>query len=152
MIVNGTKLLDAAPLGPMETSKIRCEASGTSYGLSEGGYDVRLKQSITLHPFRLFALASTFERFTMPDNLIGIVHDKSSLIRKGLMVGNSVIEPGWNGWLTIELFYFGWRPLRLTAGMGIAQVLFSELKEPAKYRGIYQNQDDKPIQSKAYGV
>ena len=147
MIINQEKLFDAKPMCPMYRMKL--QNHGVSYGMSEGGYDVRIKQTIVLHPFRRFRLASTIERFTMPDNMIGIVHDKSSHIRRGLMVGNSVIEAGWNGWLTLELFYFGLIPLRIPAGAGIAQVLFHQLSESASYgQGKYQNQPNHPVRAK----
>lgn len=147
MIINQDKLFDAKPMSPMFRMKLR--EHGVSYGMSEGGYDVRIKQSVTLHPFRRFRLASTIERFEMPTNMIGIVHDKSSHIRRGLMVGNSVIESGWSGWLTLELFYFGLMPLHIPAGAGIAQVIFHQIAVPASYgNGKYQNQEDKPVRAR----
>ena len=147
MIINGRKLYDARPVSPMAGMKLR--EHGVSYGLAEAGYDLRIKQSVTLHPFRRFALASTIERFDMPENLVAIVHDKSSNIRRGLMVGNSVVEPGWRGWLTLELFYFGWKPLRIEAGTGIAQAIFHELAEAATYgNGKYQDQPDHPVEAR----
>ena len=42
---------------------------------------------------------SSIEFFNMPKYLVGIVHDKSSLARQGLSVFNTVIEPGWKGYL-----------------------------------------------------
>jgi dCTP deaminase len=143
MIVNGSKLLTASPVEPM--MKIKMKKHGVSFGLSEAGYDIRIAQDITLHPFKRFALASTVEHFAMPDNLIGVVHDKSTWIRQGLMVGNSLIEPGWRGFLTLELFYFGFWPLKIPAGAGIAQVIFHQTMEKALYRGKYFQQPDKPV-------
>jgi dCTP deaminase len=146
MILNGRQLYDARPLSPMSGMKLR--EHGVSYGLAEVGYDVRIKQSITLHPFRRFALASTIERFTIPENMVAVIHDKSTNIRRGLMVGNSVAEPGWQGWLTLELFYFGWKPLHIKAGTGIAQAIFHQLASPARYVGRYQDQPDRPVEAR----
>lgn len=147
MILNGRKLYDAKPVSPMAGMKLR--EHGVSYGLGEAGYDLRIKQSVTLHPFRRFALASTIERFDMPENLVAIIHDKSTNIRRGLMVGNSVAEPGWRGWLTLELFYFGWKPLHIPAGAGIAQAIFHQLADPATYgNGKYQDQPDRPVEAR----
>lgn len=143
MIVNQADLIAAKPISPMLPSKQR--AHGVSHGLSEAGYDVRIKQTVLLHPFRRFRLASTIERFDMPDNLVGVLHDKSTNIRRGLLVGNSVLEPGWSGGLTLELFYFGWKPLLIKAGTGIGQVLFHELTLPASYDGKYQSQSPDPV-------
>jgi len=145
MIVNGSDLLKAKPIYAMFPEKHT--AHGVSYGLSEAGYDIRIKQEITLHPFRRFSLASSMERFQMPDDLVGIVHDKSTHIRRQLLVGNSVVEPGWSGWLTIELFYTGWRPLTIPARTGIAQVIFHRLSDRRNYSGKYSNQPDHPVEA-----
>lgn len=145
MILNGETLYDVHPLEPMYDTKLRLH--GVSYGLAEAGYDIRIKQSVTLHPFRRFALASSIERFQMPLDHVAIVHDKSTWARRGLSVFNTVIEPGWEGWLTLELVYHGFWPLHIPAGAGIAQVLFHKLFEPAYYDGKYQNQDDRPVEA-----
>lgn len=147
MIVNGYSLLGVEPLKPMLDSKQRLH--GVSHGLSEAGYDIRIAQDVWLHPLRRFALASSFEYFDMPDTMLGIVHDKSTNIRRGLMVGNSVAEPGWRGFLTLELFYFGLKPIKIKSGTGIAQIIFHELCERANYgSGKYQDQPNMPVAAK----
>ena len=143
MIRNKEMLVASEPLSPIEREKV--VHGGVSHGLSEAGYDIRIKQSVTLHPFRRFALASAIEHFDMPDDLVAIVHDKSTWARRGLSVFNTVIEPGWRGYLTLELVYHGWRPLRVPAGVGIAQVIFHELHQRALYDGKYQDQEDRPV-------
>jgi len=77
-------------------------ANGLTYGLSHAGYDVRIAEDVELKPGD-FTLASTVERFEMPEDLVGMVHDKSTWARRGLSLFNTVIEPGWHGWLTLEL-------------------------------------------------
>lgn len=143
MIINRNKLHDACPLVPMAAMKLKDH--GVSYGLSEAGYDIRIAQSLTLHPLRRFRLASTIERFEMPTDLVGIVHDKSTWARRGLSVFNTVIEPGWEGWLTLELVYHGFKPLHIPRGAGIAQVLFHQIAVPAEYKGKYQGQPNRPV-------
>jgi len=163
MIYNGLSLLSAAPIKDMLTTKER--AHGVSHGLSEAGYDVRIKQEVHFDvggserqvrrvyldgmgcPGN-FALASTVEEFQMPPYLVGIVHDKSTWARRGLSVRNTVIEPGWHGFLTLELVYDGNTRLTIPAGAGIAQIIFHELASPANYDGKYQNQPDKPVQAR----
>jgi dCTP deaminase len=149
MIINGTRLLEAAPLRPMATSKQRCEVSGTSWGLSEAGYDLRLDQDIKLTEHDRFCLASSMEEFTMPDRLVGIVHDKSTHARRGLSVFNTVIEPSWRGYLTLELVWNGSGVLHLLKGCGIAQVIFHQIAEPADYgNGKYQDQQRGPQEAR----
>lgn len=144
MIINGKTLLDAKPLSPMLRGKERF--GGVSHGLSEAGYDIRVKQSLFFEPNNRFQLASTIEKFHMPNTLVAVVHDKSTWARQGLSVFNTVIEPGWKGWLTLELVYHGNDVLEIPAGAGIAQVLFYKLAQKASYEGgKYQNQPDKPV-------
>jgi dCTP deaminase len=144
MITNGMGLLHSAPIEDMIDHKAR--EHGVSYGLTEAGYDIRIKQEMLLSESNRFALASTIERFQMPKTLAAVVHDKSTWARRGLSVFNTVIEPGWFGWLTLELVYHGQGEIHIPAGVGIAQVLFHHLEEPADYGdGKYQNQKDEPV-------
>lgn len=170
MIVNGNTLLSKQPIKNMETGKI--PAHGVTYGLGEAGYDIRIKQRVVFSRFsdkRLvcvlpgsvtedlvdaskwsegrFALASAIEEFQMPNDLVGVVHDKSSWARKGLSVFNTVIESGWCGWLTLELVYHGDTDLIIPAGSGIAQVLFHSTTDNASYSGRYQHQPNRPVQA-----
>jgi dCTP deaminase len=160
MIINGSELLCRAPIRGMITEKRR--EHGVSFGLSEAGYDIRIKQDIVFRELwngggvfvdgvhtsaGNFTLASAIEEFDMPSNLVGIVHDKSTWARQGLSVFNTVIENGWNGFLTLELTYHGQGDLRIPAGAGIAQVIFHETAERAAYDGKYQNQPDQPVEA-----
>lgn len=163
MIINGQRLLSLAPIKHMQTEKRK--EHGVSWGLSEAGYDIRIKQQIKfvpdyyksfhchvvddgeylpIRPGR-FTLASSIEEFDMPPTLVGKVHDKSTWARRGLSVFNTVIEPGWKGFLTLELVYHGRETLVIPAGAGIAQILFFSIAVPTAYSGKYQGQPDMPI-------
>ena len=104
---------------------------------------MRIKQPVTLAAGD-FKLASIIERLQMPYDLIARVTDKSTWARKGVAVQNTVIEPGWNGWLTIELSNHGHDLIHIPAGAPIAQIIFETLDEPTlmPYQGKYQNQVD----------
>lgn len=192
MIVNGKSLLKEKPIVDMLDSK---HTVGTiTHGLTEGGYDIRIKQQIGFYPAKSgfylpaweesddgesfagfdrkiatepaivvtdpetgsytvsegtrFTLASAIEEFDMPDDLLGIVHDKSSWARRGLSVFNTVIEPGWKGFLTLELVFHGNEPVVIQHGSGIAQVIFHQLENSAAYKGKYQNQPNEPVRAK----
>ena len=149
MIVNGKALLAAHPMNPMHGEKRKDVASGTSYGLSEAGYDVRLDHDVTLSESNRFVLSSTYERFEMPNYLMAVVHDKSTHARRRISVFNTVIEPGWSGWLTLEIVYHGTGEIIIPKGAGIAQVIFHTLTEPANYGdGKYQNQERGPQEAR----
>lgn len=164
MYVNGKNLLKLAPIANMVARKKKFE--GTSFGLSEAGYDIRVKQKIEFINDQYgdrhiivtdpdtnkckvfkgnFCLASSFERFQMPLKVVGTVKDKSTWARRGVSVFNTVIEPGWNGYLTLELVFHGQGSMEILPGQGIAQVLFGRLEEEGDYgNGKYQNAADKP--------
>lgn len=126
--------------------------AGMSYGLSVAGYDVRIAERTILEPGN-FKLASTVERFLMPADVIGSVRDKSTWARRGLTVQNTVIEPGWRGYLTIELCNHGGDILILGKGFPVAQVIFELLDEPTQipYSGKYQDQQSGPVAAKFEG-
>jgi dCTP deaminase len=123
-------------------------ACGLTYGVGTAGYDIRIKQSIRIGPGG-FALASTVEHFGMPGDMLGVVHDKSTLARRGLAVQNTVLEPGWRGFLTIELSNHGCDPssiIELEAGQPIAQIIFHHVIGKVRpYEGKYQDQEDCPV-------
>lgn len=129
----------------------RTEEYGLTYGLGPCGYDLRLDLGPRSAPARAlvpgqFLLAATVERFSMPDDVMGRVCDKSTLARRGLSVFNTVIEPGWRGFLTLELVNHGAEPIMLKQGQAIAQVLFEFLDYPTaiRYEGKYQDQEAGP--------
>lgn len=159
MIVNGKQLLAASPIVGMLTGKEK--AGGVTYGLAEVGYDVRIKQGLhfTFDKFdnpitiintdgeikRQFGWAvnvNVIEEFTMPKDLVGIGYPKSSWNRQHLRLGSPVIEPGWNGFLTISLDYVGDSNFIIEPGAGIMQVIFTRLESEAAYQGRYQQQPD----------
>lgn len=134
-----------------------CERSvtnGMSYGLSACGYDVRLDLShLPLEYSRAwllqsgkFVLAATIEHMTIPKNLVAMVHDKSTWARRGLAVQNTIAEPGWRGWLTLELTNHGPDALILRHGDPIAQIVFHTMDQEASepYNGKYQDQQRGP--------
>jgi dCTP deaminase len=131
---------------------------GMSHGLSSAGYDVRIdilpehnpmgedgEFVLTLAP-GAFALASTVEEFTMPHDVLGIVHDKSTWARQGIALQNTVIEPGWKGYLTLELTNHSRNTIKIHRGDPIAQIVLHLLaaKPSSTYTGKYQNQERGP--------
>lgn len=123
----------------------RSVIGGKSRGLSVAGYDITIADDYAIQP-GAFTLACSVEKFDMPNNVLGMVKDKSSWARRGLSVFNTVIEPGWRGYLTLELVNHGPNCLIIDAGEPIAQVIFCFTdKETAGYGdGKYQNQGPYP--------
>lgn len=85
-------------------------------------------EPFVLHPGG-FALGSTVETVQIPDNLQAYVDGKSSLGRVGLMihVTAGVVDAGFCGQVTLELFNAAPWQLLLRPGQRIGQIRFSPL-------------------------
>ena len=87
-----------------------------------------------LHPGE-FVLGTTFERLTLPDDIVARIEGKSSLGRLGLLIHATAgfVDPGWsNGQITLELSNVAPLPIRLWPGMKIAQLSFMQMDQPAE--------------------
>lgn len=167
-----TQALESQMISPFEISQVRDGV--VSYGLSSFGYDLRLSTEFLIFtpstgsltvidpkfidhqamirfegpvcviPPNSFALGRSVEYFRMPSNVLGICLGKSTYARCGIITNFTPFEPGWEGFVTIEISNTTPLPARVYANEGIAQVLFFEGDQPdltyAQRRGKYQNQ------------
>jgi len=79
-------------------------------------------QEVIIQPGE-FMLGCTRERIVLPRYVAAFVHGKSTLARQGLMVeAAGLVDPGFEGTLTLELKNIGHRPLRLPAGSAACQI------------------------------
>ncbi len=85
-----------------------------------------------LHPGE-FVLGSTLERVALPDDLVARLEGKSSLGRLGLLIHSTAgyVDPGWDGYLTLELSNVANLPITIYPGMKIGQISFFQLSTPA---------------------
>lgn len=139
---------------PFEPQQVRDNGRVISYGTSSYGYDVRcanefkvftninttivdpknfdaksfvnITADICIIPPNSFALARTVEYFRIPRNILGIVSGKSTYARMGIVVNNTVIEPEWQGHITLEFSNTTPLPAKIYANEGVAQLLFLE--------------------------
>jgi len=98
--------------------------------------------SITI-PANSFLLATTEEYFKVPSNIMAMVEGRSSVGRTGLFIQNAgLIDPGFEGKITLELYNANSLPIKLTAGRRICQVVFYEMDQEVEnpYKGKYQGQ------------
>jgi deoxycytidine triphosphate deaminase len=135
-------------------------------GDNEISYDICLSEDVYLYPsifdprywihklllplfmsgfhtkvYAKYGLASSKEYFTVPNNIMLLVLNKSSIAR--LFVDGShttLIDPGFNNYLTIELRNDTWRVIKFLNNSPIAQVIpikpLYKLKESYK-KGYY---------------
>jgi dCTP deaminase len=87
-----------------------------------------------LHPGE-FVLASTYERVALADDLVARIEGKSSLGRLGLLTHATAgfIDPGWDGWLTLELSNVANLPIAIYPRMRIGQLAFFRLSSSAEH-------------------
>ncbi|TVP74547.1 MAG: dCTP deaminase [Gemmatimonadales bacterium] len=144
-----------------------------SWGLSSFGYDIRVapefKVFTNVHnaivdpknfddrsfvdvaeeeclvPPNSFALARTLEYFRIPEDVLVLCVGKSTYARCGIIVNVTPLEPGWEGYLTLEISNTTPLPARIYGNEGIAQLLFfrGEEKPETTYadrKGKYQAQ------------
>jgi dCTP deaminase len=123
-----------------------------SYGLSSFGYDVRLgtkfkiftnTYSAVIDPLNMpdtayvdfegdvcvippnsYVLGHTVETFQMPTDVTAICVGKSTYARAGCGINVTPIEAGFKGQVVIEISNLTPLPMKVYAGMGIAQFLF----------------------------
>jgi len=144
-----------------------------SYGLSSYGYDLRIadefkiftnvnnvisdpkafddksfvdvKGDVCIIPPNSFALGRSYEYFRIPKNVMTIVVGKSTYARCGIITNVTPLEPGWEGYVTLEISNTTPLPAKIYSNEGIAQVLFFESDEDceisyADKKGKYQGQ------------
>ena len=174
MLMNDEQIIRAIADGMIDGAQIDQVRTGViSYGVTSFGYDMRVANEwqlwsgdkvSTIDPKRRdlhtmlrtevantmrippneFALCRSVEYFRIPDDVMCIVVGKSTYARCGLVVNVTPLEPGWEGYVTIELSNTSPLPIRVYANEGIAQVLFFQGQRPrttyGDKRGKYQRQ------------
>lgn len=106
-------------------------------------YELPFGVELLLHPGSL-ALVPTLEWVRVPPTLMGEVTARSTWAREGLSIATAtMIEPGYEGIVTLELANLGQIPIALYPGLKIAQIAFSEVlgggmrKDKAQFAGSF---------------
>jgi dCTP deaminase len=86
-----------------------------------------------IHPGE-FVLGRTLEAVQIPDDVVCRIEGKSSIGRLGLIVHATAgfVDPGFRGTLTLEITNLTRVPIKLYAGLPIAQLSFMALDAPAE--------------------
>ena len=95
--------------------------------------EIAERDEFILHPGD-FVLGTTKERVAIPDDLIAHVEGRSSLGRLAIVVHATagIVDPGYQGQITLELSNLGSAPVALEPDMRISQLTFTELKNRAE--------------------
>jgi dCTP deaminase len=94
---------------------------------------VRIGPGFRIHSHE-FVLGHTKEYIELSPGFAAKLEGKSTMGRLGLFVHVTagLIDPGWHGRPTVELYNVADRAIQLTPGMRIAQVTFYKLEEVAR--------------------
>lgn len=105
---------------------------------------VKFENDFCVIPPHSFALGKSIERVRMPRDVIGICLGRSSYARCGIICHVTPLEPGWEGFVTIEITNSNSIPARIYANKGISQVIFFRGEMPSRdyveKGGRYHNQ------------
>lgn len=112
-----------------------------AYGLEESfqRIEIGFEDHFFLHPGS-FILGQTLEFIRVPPSCVGRIEGRSSLARRGILVHitASMIDPGYCGYICLELFNVGKVPVRLSPLMRIAALTVEELDgEAPEYQGKF---------------
>ncbi len=95
--------------------------------------EIKTGEQFIIHPHEL-VLATTIERITICDELLGRLEGRSSLGRLGVIVHStaSLFHPGWDGTATMELGNLGVMPVALYPRMRICAFTFERMSSPVE--------------------
>lgn len=136
-------------LGLVKPLHERAEAFGMSYGLSACGVDLTLGEDVFLWP-KTQVNSFVNEHIALPPFIRGKIENKSTMARHKIDASATTnAEPGWHGYLTVEIYNRSWLPRFLRAGTPIIQIVFSFLDEPTEQPypedGKYQGQPRRTV-------
>lgn len=88
-------------------------------------------------------LTATLERVCLPLDFLGFIHPKSSLARGFLFIATGIVDPGYEGALTIAIHNASDHYYNLDHGLACGQLLIASLNKgnTTRYQGRYLNED-----------
>ncbi|MCL5011531.1 MAG: dCTP deaminase [Candidatus Marsarchaeota archaeon] len=105
-------------------------------------YTIEKKVSEIIINSRSHVLLSTVEKVTLPDDLMGFVELRSTAARHGLAMPPTIIDAGFSGTITLEVFNNAPYNIILKPGTRFAHVIFARTTTRVKnpYKGTYFEQ------------
>ena len=94
---------------------------------------------VTIDPGE-FILLNTIEKFNIPNGMIGFVQGRSSIARMGLQTEQAgLVDAGFQGTITLELYNESPYPIRLYPGTRVAQIHFTTTNKSNRVYGKNMN-------------
>jgi dCTP deaminase len=131
----GTSVCEVDPSGGIIDVN-RCSDVSRFYRCRDVGYD----EPIVLEHGKTYLL-STLERVRLPNDLMAFVELRSTLARLGLVIPPTIIDAGFEGQITVEVFVAG-PTIVVRPGTRFIHVVFAKTTTPvlSPYRGRYLGQ------------
>ncbi|OYT53099.1 MAG: dCTP deaminase [Candidatus Altiarchaeales archaeon ex4484_2] len=86
-----------------------------------------------------YILVETLEKINMPSDLAARILPRSTLFRSGAALQTALVDPGYQGTLTMGLINHGRAEFRIQKNSRIAQIIFEKIEgKTKKYNGRYQ--------------
>ena len=102
-------------------------------------YDLRAAEETVL-PRGACTLVPSIEWVELPHDVAATLRCRSSLARRGVLLGGGFVDPGFRGQLTLCLTNSGAEEIRLLEGDRIVQMILQEvLNGDRLYQGRYQD-------------
>lgn len=107
--------------------------------LNPAGYDLRSFSQLSIKP-KEYVLVATLERVELGLGIMAYIHLRSSFIREGIIGSFAVVDPGFQGQLTLALHNNGKNPVEIRKKERTFQIVFHKLGKMATkgYGGAYQ--------------
>ena len=105
-----------------------------------------LKEGYIVSP-KEYILVSLEEAINLPDNVSAHIRPKTRYTRLGLIVSDQHCNSTYAGHLRIGLFNATDYPIRIRAGISIAQLIFDELSDVPSEEKQYRNKKDACYQN-----
>jgi len=108
--------------------------------IGPASYDLTSSQELTISPHH-WQLTSTSERVSLGIDLAASLFIRSSFAREGLFASLALVDPGFDGNLTISIFNGGDKDVVVHKGERFLQISFFRLGTPTNkpYAGRYQH-------------
>ena len=107
--------------------------------IREAGLDLKLKENLVLQP-KEFKLIWTKEIIKLPTKLLAFCNLRSSWARKGILIPPTIIDPGFEGRIVIEVFNASDNTISIPSETRFLHVILAEVNGAIPYCGQYQNQ------------
>ncbi|MEM1515338.1 MAG: dCTP deaminase [Candidatus Bathyarchaeia archaeon] len=105
----------------------------------EVGLDLRIADDIILEGGEA-KIVWTLEYIKMPVDLIGFCNIRSTWARTGLIIPLTVVDPGFEGQLAIEIYNATKQPIKITREERFLHLILAKCQGAIPYKGRYQGQ------------